>query len=390
MRTIFVLGAPSELGGAGTELWHTLRMWRDGGIPITLVPTTPISPQWRDRVIQIGCQLHSTTPSLWEFLRDFEPTITSDGTPHPTIDQMSANSRNIIETQNDRRTASCVEFILQQIPQISYSTVISFCNQHFLRVAPALRQLGCHFVWVNCMNWLFRQERVFYERCGIFDHFVFQSLYQARELVPQLQPYGIQPSQTSIIRGAFCLDEFPFKPSEHLPQSPFVVGRISRPDPTKYPANFWKIIQSAPFSPIQTRVLGWNELVQKKLGTPPKNAEVLAPKSVTSYDFLRSLHVAVQLGGGARENWPRIGLEAMATGVPVIAPDAWGWREMLKHETTGLLVRNDQDTAYWIARLARDESFRMQLIHHARTRLEETFARPQPFLDAWKRVFQTC
>ena len=238
------------------------------------------------------------------------------------------------------------------------------------------------------MNWLFREERSFYERCGLFDHFVFQSLYQARELVPQLQLYGIQPSQTSIIRGAFCLDEFPFHPLEHVAESPVVVGRLSRPDPTIYPANFWKVIQCVPFSPIQTRVLGWNATVQKKLGKPPKNAEVLAPKSVTSSDFLRSLHVAVQLGGGARENWSRVGLEAMATGVPVIAPDAWGWREMFEHEVTGLLVQNDQDTAYWIARLARDEAFRMRLIHHARTRLEETFARSEPFVDAWKRVFQ--
>ena len=56
----------------------------------------------------------------------------------------------------------------------------------------------------------------------------------------------------------------------------------------------------------------------------------------------------VRVNGGARENWPRAGLEAMAAGVPIVAQNDWGWREMIEHGVTGFLGGDDCELADYV------------------------------------------
>ena len=72
------------------------------------------------------------------------------------------------------------------------------------------------------------------------------------------------------------------------------------------------------------------------------------------------------LNGGARENWPRIGLESMAAGVPLVCQNAWGWREMIVDGQTGFLTNSDEEMAFRLAQLAYDEDLRQAMIRRAR------------------------
>jgi glycosyltransferase involved in cell wall biosynthesis len=94
------------------------------------------------------------------------------------------------------------------------------------------------------------------------------------------------------------------------------------------------------------------------------------------------------LNGGARENWPRIGLESMAAGVPLVCQNLWGWREMIEHGKTGFLFDNDQECQYYLARLAHDEELRMEIIHNARAAVER-MADPQTLGQQWLDLFQS-
>ncbi len=76
--------------------------------------------------------------------------------------------------------------------------------------------------------------------------------------------------------------------------------------------------------------------------------------------FLQSLHVLVQSNAAAVENWPRVGLEAMAAGVPLVVDAKGGWLEMLRHGRTGYLCRTEDEFAYYAARLAYDEAHRLR------------------------------
>ena len=337
---VFVVGYPGDVGGANTECWHTVKLWRRFGLDVTLIPTWKPDDKWRARLDAIGCR---TVPS-------------SPGD-------------------------------LPNVPSLPRSVVVAFCNSHFLRHADRFRKLGCRIVWIGCMNWLFADERRHYRRHGPFDRYVFQSEYQQSELQPQLAKFGVRPEQCRRIRGAFCSDEFPFRPLPHEPKSPFVIGRISRAAPDKYSADTWSIYRRIPH-PIRARLMAWADPVRKKLGPPPDWAECLPARAESPQQFLASLHGMLQVNGGAGENWPRAGLEAMAGGVAVVAENRWGWREMIRHGRTGYLADSDDELAFYAARLACDESLRLEIVHNARRVLEEELAHPETIWANWQKLFE--
>ena len=111
-------------------------------------------------------------------------------------------------------------------------------------------------------------------------------------------------------------------------------------------------------------------------------------RAETPQQFLGKLHCLLHVNGGASENWPRCGLEAMAAGVPVVAQDRWGWREMIRHGRTGYLAATDDELACYAARLARDEDHRLEIAHRARSVLEEDLAAPATIWAGWQRLFE--
>ena len=337
---LFVCGYPGEVGGANTELWHTLKLWRRCGLSVTLIPTWQADGTWRRRLEGIGCQTVESSPDD-----------------------------------------------LKRVPSLAGSVVVSMCNTKFLAVAQPFRELGCRIVWLGCMNWLFPEERLHYRKHGVFDRYVFQSRYQRDQLVPQFRKFGYDATQGTIIRGAFDADEFPFRPLRHCPSEIFTIGRISRPVADKFSPRTWQIYQRIPH-PIRARVMGWADEVRAQLGSPPHWATCLPAGDQAPQAFLAGLHALVHTGGQAVENWPRAVLEAMAAGVPVVAEGRGGWREMVRHGRTGYLCDDDDQFAYYAARLAYDEPHRMEMVHRARETLIAELADHQTLAIAWKRLFE--
>jgi len=76
-----------------------------------------------------------------------------------------------------------------------------------------------------------------------------------------------------------------------------------------------------------------------------------------------------------REGFPRAAMEAAASGLPVIATDVRGCRQVVEPEVTGLLVpvRDPVPLAAAIDRLGRDDELRRRMAEHARTRAEHHF-----------------
>ncbi len=337
---VFVCGYPGDVGGANTELWHTVKLWRRFGLGVSLIPTWKADSVWRARLQRIGCRTIESNPDD-----------------------------------------------LQSVPGLRGSVVVSLCNTKFLATADRFRQLGCKIVWLGCMNWLFPGERLHYRKHGPFHAHVFQSRHQRDHLTPQLGRFGYDDSQGRVIHGAFDADEFPFRPLAHRAGEPLVVGRISRAAADKFSPNTWKIYARIPH-PIRARVLGYGGEVRSRLGSPPPWAECFAAGSHAPDEFLGTLHALVHTGGQAVENWPRVGLEAMAAGVPVLAENRGGWREMICHAQTGYLCDTDDQFAYHAARLAYDETHRLEIVRQARLQLENELANPREIWDQWKNLLQ--
>lgn len=337
---IFVVGYPSALGGADTELWHVLKLWRSHSLEVTLIPTWRTPPDWRRRCDALGLRT--------------------------------------CEISGPARLAS--------IAGLPGATVIAFCNDEFLRQAGVLRALGCRLVWVSCMTWIFAEEERHYEQHGPFDAYVFQSRFQQENLLPTLARHGVSAAQCHLIRGALDLSDFAFQALPHVAGEEFIVGRISRADPSKFHADTWQLFAAVPYRPLKVRVLGWSEQVQAKLGKPPSWAEVLPPGAEPADRFMRSVHCLAQVNGGSLENWPRVGLEALASGTPLVVQNAWGWREMLVPEQHGLLASAPGDVPALIGRLAQSNALRGRLASAGRERVIE-LTNPARVWAQWRRLF---
>ncbi len=336
---IFVFGYPKEVGGANTELWHVLRLWRKCGLEVTVIPTWKADPDWRTRLDGIGC------PTL-----DVDPDKLAD------------------------------------VPGLAGSIVVSFCNTRFLQHADKLQSLDCRTVWVNCMNWHFPQEQLHLRiHKKTFDRYVFHCEHQRAHIVPQLRKYDYTDDQGVIIRGAFELDDFPFEPLKHEQGTRFIAGRLSRCGADKFPADLWDQYVRIPY-PTSVRVMGWNSELQQRCGLAPKWVELLPECTESSRAFLGSLHALVPGVDCCTENWPRIGLEALAAGVPIVAEAKGGWCEMIDNGS-GVLVDGYYRQAYEVARLAYDEQHRMGVILEGRKRVEE-LADPEGIWAAWKQTFE--
>lgn len=339
---LFVIGYPGDLGGACTELWHTLKLWRRFGLDVHLIPFGKPSRRWRTLVGEIGCVTHDVQPDE-----------------------------------------------LASIPDLPGSPVIGFCNSDFLTHAHRFRALDCPLIWVNCMTWLFDAEKKIYAEHDLFDAFVFQSDFQRSELEPQLTTFGYTPDRGFLIRGAFDLDELPFAPRSHQSGEVFVVGRMARPDLDKWSSNTWPIYNAIQYANKRAIMLGVDERIHQKLGPTPPFADCLRPMAIPVSQYLSNLHCLMPINGGARENWPRAGLEAMAAGVPVVAQNEWGWREMIVHGESGFLANSDCELAHFAALLAYDEDLRQSIVKQGQQRLREELANPELIWNEWVRLFNS-
>jgi hypothetical protein len=337
---IFFLGYPGAMGGANTECWHTAKVWRQHGIDVTFIPTWGSDKATEDRLAEIGC---------------------------PTIHV--ANADNLVS-----------------VPGFSGSIVVGMCNSHVMSTRGVLKDLGCKLVWVNCMTFMFENEINAFRKHGPADAYVFQSEFQRIELERILPELGYAPSQGHVIRGAFAFDEIHFAPRSHTPGEEFVVGRLARPDMDKWSSNHWNILARVPYGQRRAFAMGWTAALDRKCGQKPPWAETFMPQQIPAQDFLNRCHAMLGLNGGARENWPRIGLEAMAAGVPLVCQNQWGWREMIEDGRTGFLTNSDEEMAFRLAQLAYDEDLRQMVIQRARAVVHD-LACPERIGEQWCRLF---
>jgi glycosyltransferase involved in cell wall biosynthesis len=320
-------------------MWHTLKLWRQQGIDVTVIPTWGVGPDTRAALEKIGCEVVTT------------------------------NADNI-----------------GNVPGLAGAVVHSMCNSQFWVVYGKLKEMRCRTVWSSCMTFEFPASMQAWRQHGLCDAYHFQSEFQKAELEKMLLPLGYNHGMGHLIHGAFAFDEVPFAPRPHKACEDFVVGRLARPDLDKWSSNHWQILGRVPYAGRKGLAMGWSPALDRKCGPKPSWAETLPAQKIAVAEFLGRCHAMLGLNGGARENWPRIGLEAMAAGVPIVAQGLWGWREMLIDGQTGFLTDSDEAMAFRLAQLAYNEDLRQTMILRARAHVRD-LACPERISKQWTRLF---
>lgn len=336
-REIWVYGFPSTYGGADTELDHLIDLWRRHDVAVTLVTSGPPDGTMLRTVLDRGCRVRGYRPGIFK----------------------------------DR-------------------VVLSLCNGEFLRRLPEIHAAGKPAVtcWANCMTWTFPDE-IEAHRQGLIDLHLFQSRYQEGMLRPALE--AVRPVQSlEGYRPWFNPGRLSFQPSPVTDL--FAMGRISRDDAAKFPADLWRTFAKVS-SPVPTKamVLGYGPNAAAKCGSAPGwlDWQTWQPGAIPAANLYRRLHCLIHRTGGSRENWPRTVIEAMASGVPVIAERDYGLPEMLQDGVTGFLCGSSDEMSFRASELAYNEAGRLAMAEAAHRAFLDQHANEARSMACWERLFDS-
>lgn len=346
MSRLFVHGFPSWYGGAASELYHQIKCWRKMAMEVHIIPTME----------------GSENEPLYQEMKDLGITI---------------HKKNQFEVMTES------------------DAIINFCSKEFLENLPQIVLHTKRTIFVNCMTWVFGRNSVGYKMHEEWNHSqgnIMVSLYQRPQIRDEharhLRQFG---SKAHFIHFSPYFDRTGFnvydKALDHSREK-FTIGRISRQDSDKFTKDLWRIWEGI-HSPKwkQGIVLGWDHRSKAKCGEPLSWVKTYADQNkLPVLDFWKQVDVIVQ-PTETKENWPRIGFEAMHSGTPLIVNRRGGWEYMIDHGVTGFLCDTDRDFMYYGSKLAYEPDFREQMAIKAHDKACELSG----FMVAsqsWREVFE--
>lgn len=328
---ICVIGFPSRLGGADTELDHQIYVWQKLGVKVHLVHTGPMDHNCHLMgMSERGCVVHE--PCDWSVCAG--------------------------------------------------KHVISYCNAGFLDNLDAIRSGAKSTTFVNCMTWLFEKEKAMHAS-GMIDFFLYQTDHAMEKVAPELRSINATYRPVKV-RPHFHLEAFPF--IENRDEDTFRFGRLSRADPGKFhPSQLW--IYETMVAPVLKSgiMLGVDAGVRAKIGQEPDWIRSYAPGELSPQAVYEQSHCIIQ-ATETYENLPRVGFEAMASGCLLIVDDRGGWRDLVEHGKTGFLCSDQREFVYYASRAAYEVEERVAMIGEARNRLLSQWSMESSAGD-WKKFF---
>jgi glycosyltransferase involved in cell wall biosynthesis len=329
---IGVVGYPSKLGGADTELDHQIRCWQAMGVEVHLCHTGFIDDNLKAMKMEDrNCIIHK--PEDWESLEGLH--------------------------------------------------VISFCNGSFLDNIKEIKKYAKTTTFVNCMTWNFPKE-IKAQQEGLLDFHLYQSDHQFKKVSAKLKKInGYRPIR---FQPYFHTDDFKFKSNRD--DKFFNFGRISRGDADKYGENqLW--IYETMTAPVLKRgtILGWDDRAHKKFGiNPPDWIKTYHEGGITQQQLYDACDVII-MQTATFENMPRVGMEAMACGSVLVVDNRGGWRCLVENGKTGWLCDNERDFAYKASRIAHEKQEKEDMRIAARQKLEKEWGL-EASMKSWENVFK--
>lgn len=156
-----------------------------------------------------------------------------------------------------------------------------------------------------------------------------------------------------------------FRPSAATRRAPFTVGRLSRDIRTKHHEDDPQLWRALARAGVRVRLMGGTCLASD-LGHE-RNVELLPAGSEDAATFLRSLDCFVyRTSTRWFEAYGRVVMEAMATGLPIVAGENGGYAEHLRDGENGYLAGNTDDAVARVLTLAASPADRLRLGRAAR------------------------
>jgi len=302
--------------------------------------------------------------------------------------------------------------LMTDLPERLEGWAVSLCNGLFLKggMAAEMKRRGARIAWSNEMMWHFEGELAAVHT-GLIDRVMYVSPVQRAALEPGYTggsgaersfdeaERGIIPRRRAaplpwVMTGNWIDPAaFPFRLRGGSQTGPFTAGRLSRPDPDKFPDNFPRSFERLGLrDPVRFRVMGWSDRLSERWceHTFDKRWELLPPAAESSAEFLNSLDILVySLSPRFHESWGRAVVEAMLTGAVPIVPDGAGHHleKLVAHGVSGFLCGSEAEFGEHARALQDDPSLLRRLSAGAREDACKRHCDPEIHRQRWRCVF---
>lgn len=332
-QKLFIYGVPGTVGGAATKIRDIIRLLRND-YEITVV---------------MSDLKYFKSPEIVTFLRQYE-----------------------IKACNRR-----------DVPKdLSGSVALGICELDFFvsGTAQEIKRRGMRLVWSNEMMWEFKGEREAVA-AGVVDRVLFLSEIQ-RDAFHDLYK-GVD---SYLIRNFVTPEDFPFADRSN---EVFTIGRLSRPDPVNFSADFPVFYEELGIEDVRFRVQAWSEELKKKYNwhSFSQRWDLLPESKEPASKFLRSLDLFVYtLGYTFVESWGRSTLEAMLTGAIPIVPVGHQFHNMMVHGESGFICKEFREYRDVVQQLYKDAPLRRKISQRAAQYARETICNREEHKRLWKEA----
>jgi hypothetical protein len=330
---IFIFGWPSFLGGADTKLHHLLLLLHNH-CNFTIIPN-------------LSYQLHQRT---WTDLMD---------------------------------RLGIRYCLLEELPSRLEGIALAFSNQQFFRqgIARRVKEKGLKVFWSPEMMWHFEDENNAI-RDGIIDCILYASEFQRDAL-----SLGFDGIPGTITGNYIDPEHFPFVQRDPRRMA---IGRLSRPDPDKFPEDFPVFYECLDLPNVRFRVMAWSRELRVKYCWHrfDNRWDLLREHQEPQAQFLQSLDLFVYpLGHKFQESWGRSTVEAMLTGCIPLVPQGHFFENLIVHGRSGFICSDFLEYQEHARTLADNAVLRHAMSLECRRHAERNLCDRDKHLDLWLKVF---
>ena len=291
----------------------------------------------------------------------------------------------------DRDTTKWMESLgvkygmLRDIPNPAEGIALGICQADFFTggVAKLLKQRGLKVIWSNEMMWAFKGEA----------DAVKEGLIDKVHYVSEIERHALQPTHGNLpwsMPGNY-IDYSLFRPKARQNRT-FTIGRVSRPDPVKFPENFPVFYETLGIPDCNFRIMAWNDALRRKYRWHRFDTrwEFFGPDKEPTETLLHRLDLFVYpLGHRFVESWGRSTVEAMLTECVPLVGTGHQFHNLIKHEHSGFICQRWEDWQYYAQQLYKHENLRLTLGQQARQWAIDKLCNREQHLAIWKEAL-TC
>ena len=271
----------------------------------------------------------------------------------------------------------------RQLPRKLEGFALALCNGRFVKggMAEKAKTRGLTTVWSSEMGWHHPGELKAI-KAGHVDRVLYVSEVQKKFLS---KGYGTLPS---FITGNYIDPTyFPFRPRKNS----FAIGRLSRPDPEKYPEDFPVFYEALELPKARFRVMAWSKQLARKYRWHHFDSrwELLPALKETQLDFLYSLNLFVfPLRHTCTEVWGRSTVEAMLTGCIPLVPAGHHFAHLIVSGESGFICGDFLEYQAWAQKLYRDTVWRNKIAANCSRHAIHELCNAEQHRRLWREVFQ--